>query len=171
MRGETVLESRFDINLNWKGSKPPMRNLMKPGVMLSNIWPSARETEGETLSGLEKALELDFFEAIQVVDIPHPAERKAFAERLRASNLPGNMAMTRVMNLNGLNLSSLDPDLRTRSVEKIRAGFDEVCGAGMSQCTVISGPRPEGEEDRLEAIKLFQDSLHQLCSQPNSTPV
>jgi len=147
-----------------------MRDIMKPGVMLSNIWPRSRETEGETLSGLEQAVELGFFEAIQVVDIPYRNERRRFARVLEEEGLRGNMAMTRVLNLNGLNLSSLDAELRDRSVRAIVDELDSVREAGMVRCTVISGPRPESEEERREAILLFLDSLDRICDAARQSP-
>jgi len=140
-----------------------MRELMKPGVMLSNIWPQARQVEGETLRALEEAVALDFFEAIQIVDIPFPKERRQFAEVLRGQDLAGNMAMTRIINLNHLNLSSPDKALRERSVQRIIDELDSVREAGMRRCTLVSGPRPDSEEERKECLEFFQDSMDRIC--------
>ena len=148
-----------------------MRDLMKPGVMLSNIWPQARTVEGETLRALEEAVALDFFEAIQIVDIPYADERRRFAEVLRAHDLAGNMAMTRILNLNQLNLSSPDAALRRRSVERIVAELDHVREAGISRCTIVSGPRPDDEGQRKECLTLFQDSADQICRAAAEDPV
>jgi sugar phosphate isomerase/epimerase len=147
-----------------------MREIMRPGVMLSNIWPKSRETEGETLKGLEESVSLGFFEAIQVVDIPYPNERRQFAEVLKANILPGSMAMTRILNLNHLNLSSPERELRDRSVNVIVGELDSVREAGIARCTLISGPRPDSEEERKACLRHFRDSVDTICGAAKQTP-
>lgn len=147
-----------------------IRRFMKPGVMLSNIWPQSRQTEGATVTALEKAINLNFFEAIQIVDIPFPSERLRFSELLREHRLPCNMAMTRVLNLNGLNLSTADPELRQRSVNLICRELDHAREAGMTRCTLVSGPRPHTESERKECLRYFTDSMDRICTAAEEEP-
>jgi sugar phosphate isomerase/epimerase len=135
----------------------------RPGILISNTWPTSREHPGHTLAAIETVLRHGFFEAFQTVEIPYPEERRAIASLLRQEGYPLTYCLTRVLNEGGLNLSDLDDGNRRQSVERAIRGLDEAREAGASRISVISGPRPADPTRRAEAIQRLGDSLIRIC--------
>ena len=112
--------------------------LATPTCMISQYWPTSREKEGDTLAALQWVLEDQFFQAFQTVEVPYAAERKAIAELLAPDNLYLDYCVARVLNDQQGNLSSLDEEQRSRSVQIVIqqladareiGGFRPVAGA------------------------------------------
>lgn len=132
--------------------------------MLSQIWPDAAETEGGTLKGLEIFLENDFFEILQMFDVPHQAERKRIGNIIHQRKIELTYCLARFQNSLGLNLSSLDENKRRKSVEQLMPCLEHASQAGASRVMIISGPAPEGGAlGREEALACFAESVTELC--------
>ena len=140
-----------------------LSDVARPGILISNTWPTSRERPGDTLAAIEAVLRHGFFEAFQTVEIPYPDERRAVASLLHQEGCPLTYCLTRVLNEAGLNLSDLDEENRRRSVERAIRGLDEAREAGASRVSVISGPRPADPARRVEAVQRLGDSLLQIC--------
>jgi len=65
-----------------------LSTVAKPGLMISQTWPTSREHEGDTLKAIEIAIADTFFEALQTVEIPYPAERKQVAQLISGRQIP-----------------------------------------------------------------------------------
>lgn len=135
---------------------------MSPGVLLSQAWPNSRDKEGETLRALEKVLELGFYERFQTVEIPYVNERKAVARTLRQVGMPLTYTLARVLNENGLNLSSMDREIRIRSVQKVKECLEDAWEADASNLALISGPAPAQSRQRVEALLHLTESLMEV---------
>lgn len=144
-------------------SEYSFKDVAQPGLMLSGIWVQSRLVEGETLQGLEFVLPYDFFEGIQIVDVPYAAERKAIGAIIKERNIPLTYCLARVLNLNNLQLASLDEDLRKKSVDASIRCIDEAHETEAQYMHVISGPAPEKEEVRQEMLKRMADSVAEIC--------
>jgi sugar phosphate isomerase/epimerase len=140
-----------------------LSDVARPGILISNTWPTSRERSGDTLAAIETVLHHGFFEAFQTVEIPDRAERRAIASLLRQEGYPLTYCFTRVLNEAGLNLSDLDEENRRRSVERAIRGLDEAREAGASRVSVISGPRPADPARRAEAVERLGESLIAIC--------
>lgn len=137
----------------------------QPGAVISNAWPHSRATEGATLRAIEEVLtRFPFFEAFQTVDVPYAAERREIGQLLGTRGFPHTYTLTRVLAEQKLNLSSLDPELRRRSVAVMIGQFDHAVEAGARIVTVISGPRPTDPALRPAALDALEDSLAHLCA-------
>jgi len=141
-----------------------LRDIARPGLMISNTEPEAREVEGRTLEVLEQAMELDFFEAYHTVEVPYAAERVRIARHARAHNLRITYCVTRILNDNKLDLSALDERLRKTSVEKLVPHFDDAVEMGCDAVQVISGAAEPEAERRSEQLRQFEKSWLELCS-------
>ncbi|MHC4624690.1 MAG: sugar phosphate isomerase/epimerase family protein [Planctomycetota bacterium] len=131
--------------------------------MISNVEPESRKEQGRTLEVLEEAMELDFFEAYQTVEVPYAAERLQIAEHAKANNLAMTYCVARVLNENKLDLSSLDEQLRKESVEKLVPHFEDAVQQGCDVVQVISGPAEAEPEQRLQQLRQFEKSWLELC--------
>ncbi len=147
-----------------------LSEVARPGILISNTWPTSRERPGDTLAAVEAVLCHGFFEAFQTVEIPYPDERRAIASLLRQEGYPLTYCLTRVLNEAGLNLSDLDEENRRQSVERAIRGLDEAREAGASQVSVISGPRPADPAQRAEAVRQLGKSLLPICRAAQAEP-
>jgi sugar phosphate isomerase/epimerase len=144
-----------------------LTDVIRPGLMISNADPESRKVEGQTLAVLEQAVELDFFEAYQTVEVPYAAERQGIAECLKANNLSLTYCLARVLNENKFYLSSLDDESRSKSVEGVIPHLDDAAEQGADAVAIISGPAEPDEQPRATQLKQFEKSMLQLCEAAN----
>ncbi len=147
-----------------------LSEVARPGILISNTWPTSRERPGDTQVAIETVLRHGFFEAFQTVEIPHPEERRAIANLLGRERCPLTYCLTRVLNESRLNLSDLDEENRRRSVERAIRGLDEAREAGASRVSVISGPRPADPGQRAKAVQQLGNSLLTICRAARAEP-
>ncbi len=136
-----------------------------PGVMVSQLWPNSRETEGETLNAMKSVLKFGFYKAFQTVEIPYSDERKAIAELIEQSEATLTYCVSRVLNENKLNLSSLDAAVRRKSCEKVIACMNEAVESGANSISFISGPAPSDASVRKKALTCLTESLTTICKE------
>lgn len=147
-----------------------LSDITRPGILISNTWPTTRERQGETLAAIETVLNDGFFRAFQTVEIPYPDERKAIARLMQSEQVPLTYCLTRVLNENGLNLSDLDEENRKRSYQRAIQCLDDTREAGASAVSVISGPRPADPEKRAAALQGLADSMTHICRAAQAEP-
>jgi len=144
--------------------------IAKPGLMLSQTWPTSNERKNATLRAFEIALEKNFFTSFQTVGIPFAEERRQIARMIGASGYSYTYCLTRILNENHLNLSDLDTQNRKKSYEKVIQCLDDVREAGARACSVVSGPNPGDPEKRVEALKMLEDSLEHIAQEADRQP-
>ncbi|MHC4389467.1 MAG: hypothetical protein ACYSX1_12800, partial [Planctomycetota bacterium] len=125
-----------------------LTDVARPGLMISNTEPESRKVQGRTFEVLEEAMELDFYEAYQTVEVPYPDERQKIAQAVKAKNLSMTYCLARVLNENKLDLSSLDERLRARSVQELTGHLDDAVEQGSDAVAVISGPAETDPDKR-----------------------
>ena len=145
-------------------------DVARPGILISNTWPTTRERAGETLAVIERILEDGFFQAIQTVEIPYSQERKAIARLLGEVGYPLTYCLTRVLNESGMNLADLDGENRKKSYELAIRCLDDAREAGATRASMISGPTPENLAHRPEALRALGDSLLHVCRAARGEP-
>lgn len=141
-----------------------LSSVAKPGLMISQTWPNSREREGDTLQAIETALAENYFEALQTIAIPYPAERKQIAKIIAGQQMPLTYTLTRVLNENHLNLSDLNESNRKKSYETVITCLDDAFEAGATTVGIISGPAPANAALRPEALRKLADSMLRICS-------
>jgi len=142
-----------------------LTDVARPGLMISNTQPESRKVEGRTLEVLEQAMQLNFFEAYQTVEVPYPAERLHIAKHAKAKNLSMTYCLTRVLNDNRLDLSTLDEHLRKKSVHMLLPHFEDALQQGCNAVQVISGPAETDPDLRQQQLHQFEKSWLELCTQ------
>ncbi len=149
-----------------------LAEVARPGVMISNAWPDSRETEGATFQAIESVFgDSDFFEALQVVDVPFASERRSIAALVKERGIPLTYTLTRVFAENGLNLSDLETANRERSWRAVVDRFDEAEATGAATVGVVSGARPAEGGRRAEALKALEDSLFHIAGAAADRPL
>jgi len=139
-----------------------LHEIARPGLMLSQVWPQSRESEGETLRAMQTAVESGRFAAFQTVEIPFPAERREMARLLQGNDFRYTYCLTRVLNENGIDLSAIDNTHRRESLRAIIPHLDHAREAGADSVSLISGSCPGSESDRRHALVALADSMREL---------
>jgi sugar phosphate isomerase/epimerase len=147
-----------------------LHDVARPGILISNTWPTSRERQGETLERIETVLEDGYFQAIQTVEVPTAQERKDIARVLEAMDYPLTYCLTRILNERKMSLADLDEGNRRRSYELAIRCLDDARQAGATYVSVISGPTPEDPSRREEAVQRLGDSLIHVCRAAETTP-
>ena len=147
-----------------------LSDVAKPGIMISQTWPRSREKEGETLAAIETVLKDGFFKAIQTVEIPFHAERRAIRSVLELEGIPLTYCVARIMNENGLNMSDLDPDIRDRSLSRLMDCLGDAREAGAKKIMLVSGKSPADPEQREKALDYLTESMEGLCREAEKCP-
>ncbi len=138
--------------------------LATPTCMISQYWPTSREKEGDTLAALQWVLEDQFFRAFQTVEVPSSAERKAIAELLAPNNLYLDYCVARVLNEQQGNLSSLDEEQRSRSVQIVIQQLADAREIGASALSLVPGKRPAEWALREQALEALRQSMTEIIS-------
>ncbi len=141
-----------------------LTDVARPGLMISNTEPESRKVEGRTLEVLAQAAELNFFQAYQTVEVPYPGEREKIAQIVRTGNLRMTYCLTRVLNENKLDLSSLDEQLRAKSVQHLVPHLDDAVQQAADVVHVISGPADADPDKRAQQLRQFEKSWLELCT-------
>lgn len=144
--------------------------IARPGLMLSQTWPTSSEKRNATLEAFEIAMDKSFFTSFQTVEIPFDDERKKIARLMDALGYSYTYCIARILNENHLNLSDLNSSNRNKSYEKAIQCLDDARGAGAHSFSVISGPSPKNSEERVEALKRLEDSLEHIAREAEKEP-
>lgn len=139
-----------------------LRDLASPGLMLSQTWPRSRETEGETFRVLESSFESGEFDSFQSVEVPFTAEREQIRAFVKDTAVRYTYCIARVLNENGLSLSSLDDTLRKRSCDEVVRQVDHARQAGAGSMSFLSGPTPQRDDDRPKALLRLAESIAEI---------
>lgn len=139
-----------------------LADVATPGVMISQIAPHARETEGATRAVVETAMQQDWVRAIQTVEIVSSRERRAVADIVRAKGLRYTYCLARVQNDRGLNLSDIEGQRRANA-QAIIGHLEEAVEAGADSVQLVSGPRPQQEALRPQALAALATSLAEIA--------
>ena len=140
-----------------------LTDVARAGLMISNTEPESRKVPGQTFEVLEKAMELDFFEAYQTVEVPYAEERQKIARVVKANKFGMTYCLARVLNDNKLDLSSLDEQLRRASVQSLIPHLDDAVEQGADSVQIISGPAAADTDRRGEQLRQFEKSWLELC--------
>ena len=147
-----------------------LTDVATPGLMISQTWPNSRERQGETLRAIESALQEDFFAALQTVEIPYPSERYQIAQSIVGQKVSLTYCVTRVLNDNKLNLSSLDEKVRLTAVGRVIQCLDDARQLTARNIHLVSGPAPTDPTRRSQALLHLTDSIGAIAHEAATDP-
>jgi len=151
-------------------SEAALNSVARPGMMVSQLAPSANETEGATLRAVESVLETGFFEAIQTVEVRDAGERRAIGAAVISSGRSMTYCAARIQYRRELNLGALEDAARLRAVDAMRNAVDEAREQQADYVMLISGPAPRDQALRPRALGVLAESLDTLCAAAGEDP-
>lgn len=136
---------------------------MKPGLVHFKAYPQVMEGRSrEYVETLEKVCEDDFWTAIEVGPVKDTQQRDIARKMLEVAHMTVAYATQPTILGQKLNPHHFDAGERARVLRIVKNCVDEAYQLGASFFRVMSGKDP-GEQKRPEAMKLFEDFLHQVC--------
>ena len=138
-----------------------LESAIRPGVLLSETHVHFCGVRGAIADAVSQIAEGGFYEIVEIPDIPDGSDRKRIGDIARESGLELTYWASRVLNAEGLDLSSLDEDLRRRSVCRLKELLVDARECGASRLGVLSG-KDGGAEQRPRAIDQLCRSLCEL---------
>lgn len=147
-----------------------LREVARPGLILSQVWPGTRCCEGETLRAIEHVLRANFFSAVHTVDVPSPCERRYIAAACADSNVQLTYCLTRLLTENGLSLADLDESRRRLAVDGVRRWLGDAREQSATKLLLVTGPAPVEEPERQLGLKQFEKSLIEICQDAAGAP-
>lgn len=132
------------------------------GYVFSAAFPGFGTDERGLSLELERTLQTGLFKAVELAEVRDPAEREGVKSALAGTETKcvflGGMTILR----EGLNLSSLDEEARTRAVKRLVELIDDAEDLGAVLFLISSGPDP-GASMRGKALDQLRKSASALC--------
>lgn len=139
----------------------PMRNYMKVGLIHFMAYPETMKGEGPIERTIQRILEDDYFDAIEVAWIQDAQERARVAGRLRQAHISVGYGASPRLLTTGLNLNDLDEQGRAQAVDTLKQGIDEAYELGATGFGFLSGRYQEARTG--EAMDALEQSVRTLC--------
>ena len=139
-----------------------LQSYMQVGIVHFMAFPECMKGEGPIYDTLTKIVEDEFFSAVEITWIKDPAERQRVQKLLAASHMNVGYGAQPCLLSQKLNLNSFDEGERKRAVDQVKACADEAAEVGAKALAVLSGPDPGERRD--EAMKIFIDTVKELCA-------
>ena len=141
--------------------KEAITKYAKVGLILHVAYPEIGGGEGPVLDRLQRTIEDEFFDAVEITRIKDPAVRKEAARLLSLSHMTWAYGAQGLLLGPGLNLNDLDEEGRQKAVAAVKSGIDEAYEMGCADVQFLSG-RYE-EETKEEAFQQLLRSTRELC--------
>jgi sugar phosphate isomerase/epimerase len=133
------------------------------GIVNFMAFPETSGCEGPIVESVQRIAEDDFFSAIEIAWIKDAAVRRDVRQILHTSQLQAGFGAHPAILSQKLNLNSLDDEERFRAIRQMQDLIDQACEIGALRFVFLSGPDP-GDQHREAAMKVFLDSILQMCS-------
>lgn len=142
--------------------KEPLHHYVRPGIVHFMAYPVIKG-EGPIIESLTELLSDRFFEVIEISWIKDPEVRQEAKALLEAAGVTVKYGAQPRLLTQGLDLNSLDPNIRARAVAEMIAGIDEASEMGITDFGLLSGPYP-GQADEAAAMDVLTTSLNEICA-------
>jgi len=133
-----------------------------PSLIVSESHFHFYRQKGVIADALCRVAEEGFYKGAEIADIMDKSERKRIGEVVVGSGLCVAQWMSLVLINEGLNLSSINEDLRRKSVSRMKDHLEPAAECRASYFALLSGPDP-GAELRNQATEQLYRSLCELC--------
>lgn len=143
-----------------------MRKCMKVGLIHFMAYPETMRGDGPILETLEKILADDYFDFIEVAWIKDRAIRERVVSMLKQAHIEVGYGASPRLLTTGLNLNSLNEDIRKRAVATLCEGIDEAREYGAKGFGFLSGKYDEQEKEA--AFEALKKSIRELSEKAKS---
>ena len=132
-----------------------------PGYMISQGYPDRRPIHMGTYHAVAEIESEKFFGAVQSLEVYEKDERIRIYDFLCEHQIELTYCLARDMGEHGLNLSSLDENLRKKSVDYVISRIESAKEIGSKAIQLVSGKYP-GDEYRFDALEQLKRSLSDI---------
>lgn len=139
-----------------------MSNAFKPGLLLSETHFPYLDDKGVIPQAIDRIAEEGFYLGVEIADVIDAYDRKKIGQSIRSCPISLTLWLTRILNRENLNLSSLDEIHRRKSVGRLKEYMEQVVECGATKLGIYSGPDP-GQDLRSAATRQLFTSLCELC--------
>ncbi|OFX18196.1 MAG: hypothetical protein A2Z18_01200 [Armatimonadetes bacterium RBG_16_58_9] len=119
-----------------------MRHVFTPGILLGETHYAFRTARGVIADAVARVADEGFYGGVEISDVSDVADRKRIENTVQAHGLRLTQWMTTLLITEKLNLSSLDEDLRCRSVARMKQQMNFTAECGAHSFALFSGPDP-----------------------------
>lgn len=143
-----------------------MRKYMRVGIILHVAYNGLAGGDGPILECLEKAIQDDYFEVVEVAKMNDPAVRRKAAALIRQAHMDAAYGGQGRTLSAGLNLNDLDEEGRKKAVDTLKEGIDEAYELGCEGFSFLSGRY--AEETKEQSYAQLLKSTRELCAYAKS---
>lgn len=140
----------------------PWESYLTMSVVHFMAFPDTISGSGPIVETVRRLAEDDFFGAAEVTWIKDPKARAEVREIAQQSRLQLGFAAQPVILVGKANPNALDPAVRQRGVDALKAAIDEAAELGCKRMAFLTGP-DAGDVDRPRALEALTDSVLTLC--------
>ncbi len=141
---------------------PDIYDFISPSVLLSETHFHFYGAKSVLADAVERVADEGFYRGIEMADVADPADRKRMGEVVDKSGLVLTQWMSMVLITEKLNLSSVDENLRGKSVARMIDWMPLCAECGTNSFAVLSGPDP-GPALRHQAKEQLYRSFIEIC--------
>jgi len=139
-----------------------MNEAFRPGIVLCEAYFKYQAVKNTIANAIARVADESFYECIEITDIKDASDRKCIGSIIHSHDLILTQWMTRLLQTEGLNLSSFDQSLRKKSVARIKEHLGPAVECGTHKIGVLSGPDP-GPAQRVNAKDALYTSLCEIA--------
>jgi len=135
-----------------------------PGLLLAETYYPVKDKKGFTADIIEKSIAEGFYKSFEIGDIQDKEERKRILTAKEQNNIILTEWFTFLIDREHLDVSSLDKDLRLKTVQRLKEETYFAAECGVSNIAFVTGPDP-GDEKRKDAMDALFESICSICEE------
>ncbi|MBE6483891.1 MAG: sugar phosphate isomerase/epimerase [Actinomycetaceae bacterium] len=142
--------------------KDDLHNYIRPGIIHFMAYPFASSGDGPIAESVERIVNDDFFEAIEITRINGAKERAAVKKLIDTAGMTVGFGAQPYILKQGLNLSDFDEEKRLQTVEVLKGAVDQAYEMGAKKFGFLSGPKPKDKRDTDRALERLAQSIIEI---------
>jgi sugar phosphate isomerase/epimerase len=135
-----------------------------PSLLLAETYFPIKEEMGFAADVIERSVAEGFYQSFEIGDIKDREERKRIWNLKENNHVVITEWFTYLIDREQLNVSSLDPKLRKKTVQRLKEETALAAECGASNIAFVTGPDP-GAERRQEGMNVLVESLCEICEE------
>ncbi|MCD7736028.1 MAG: sugar phosphate isomerase/epimerase [Lachnospiraceae bacterium] len=140
-----------------------------PSLLVSESFYPLLGREQELYQAVERMISDGYYQRIECGSLKTPEIRKKFIRLMESGGVGFTQWITNDINEKKLNPSTLDGQIREKTIREISALVDTAAESGADRVAMVSGPDP-GEAGREEALKGIEEVLFAVTDRMKQYP-
>ncbi len=141
-----------------------IKKAFTPILLMAEVFYPYINKKGFLTNAIKRVIDGGFYEGAETSIVQYDDERKIISRISKENNFILTQWIIGIFQEEGLSLSSIDNILRKKSVQRAKELIYMAAECNTKKLGLGSGKDP-GEKKRMEAVKYFYESLHELCEE------